>query len=92
MKITFALCALLLACGLTLNAADKADKPKATPEEMFKKLDKNGDGKLDKAEYVGKREGDAKTKAEAAFDKMQKDGFVSKEAFLAGAPKKKADK
>ena len=52
MKITFALCAFLLAGGLTLTAADKADKPKMTPEEAFKKLDTSGDGKLTKAEFM----------------------------------------
>ena len=38
--------------GLTLKAADKADKPRADPEAVFKKLDTNGDGKLTKAEYM----------------------------------------
>ena len=87
MKIAFALCALLIAGGLTLNAADKGDKPKADPEAVFKKKDANGDGKLSKEEFTKGAKDPAK--AEAAFDKLQKDGFVTKEAFLA-APKKKA--
>jgi hypothetical protein len=52
MKITFALCAFLLAGGLALKAADKADKPKADPEAAFKKLDTNSDGKLSKDEFL----------------------------------------
>lgn len=93
MKITFALCALLLAGGLTLMAADKADKPKAKadPEAMFKRLDKNSDSKLSKEEFLGKREGEAKTKGETQFTAKDKDkdGSLTLEEFKAGGKKAK---
>lgn len=92
MKITFALCALLLAGGLTLMAADKADKPKAKfdPEAAFKKMDKNSDSKLSKEEFLGKREGEAKTKGETQFTAKDKDkdGSLTLEEFKAGGGKK----
>jgi Ca2+-binding EF-hand superfamily protein len=94
MKITITLCTLLLCSGLVLKAADEPKKgeakAKASPEEMFKKLDKNGDGKLSKEEFIGKKEGEAKEKAEKAFaakDK-DKDGFLTLEEFKAGGKKK----
>ena len=86
MKIAFALCALLLVGAMTVNAQDKP-KAKADPEAMFKKKDANGDGKLSKEEFTKGAKDPAK--AEAAFDKMAKDGFVSKEDFIANAGKKK---
>ena len=49
MKLTFALCALLLGSALSNYAAEKA---KAAPEETFKKWDANGDGKVTKAEFL----------------------------------------
>ena len=49
MKLPFALCAYLLGSALPITAADKF---KACPEELFKKWDANGDGKLTKAEFV----------------------------------------
>ncbi|MEI6074819.1 MAG: GH92 family glycosyl hydrolase [Verrucomicrobiota bacterium] len=52
MKLTFVICAFLLANALPVNAADQAVKPKAAPEELFKKWDANGDGKLTKAEFM----------------------------------------
>jgi Ca2+-binding EF-hand superfamily protein len=99
MKITFALCALLLVGAFTLNAEDKPKtaeapkaeaKPKADPEAAFKKKDANGDGKISKDEFVGKKDGEAKTKAEASFTAKDtdKDGSLSKEEFTATHAKK----
>ena len=51
MKLTFAVCAFLLAYALPINAADQAVKPKAAPEELFKKWDANGDGKVTLEEF-----------------------------------------
>ena len=98
MKLNLILSALLVSASICFAAdepkkpATGGDKPKMTPEEAFKKMDKNGDGKLSKEEFLGKREGEAKTKGEAAFaakDK-DKDGFLSKEEFMAAPAKKKA--
>src|ERR1035441_10656635 len=52
MKLTFSLCAYLFAITFSINAADQADKPKASKEELFKKWDANGDGNLTKAEFM----------------------------------------
>ena len=52
MKITLTLCALAICGAMSLKAAD--EKPKSNPEqeEMFKRIDANGDGKLTKAEFM----------------------------------------
>lgn len=87
MKITALLFAILLSASMTY-AAD-GDKPKPNPEEMFKKKDSNGDGKVSKEEFT-KGAKDA-AKAEAAFtgkDK-DKDGSLTKEEFTASGGKKK---
>lgn len=80
--------AFVLAAGLC-GSAIAADEKKATPEEQFKKLDANSDGKVSLEEYKGKRTGDKATKAEETFKKRDKnnDGSLSLEEF---APKKKA--
>ena len=55
-----------------------ADEPKkgarGTPEEMFKKWDENGDGKLSMAEYVGKK---TASEDEAEFKKFDKELVIS---------------
>jgi Ca2+-binding EF-hand superfamily protein len=94
--------ALALSLSLT-GAAYAADPPKpeppkpeekkpVDPEEAFKKMDKDKDGKLTLEEFKGKRTGEMATKAEARFKKMDKDsdGKVTLEEFKAGQPKKKA--
>lgn len=69
---------------------DKKDKPK--PEDVFKKMDKDGNGKLSLEEFVGKKTDEKKTKAEEAFKKMDKDsdGSVSLDEFTTKGKKKKA--
>ena len=82
-KICSLVLVMVVACFLAIsvaNAAEKkggGDKPKATPEEMFQKLDKNGDGFLTKDEVP--------EKAWTNVSKKDKDGDgkVSKEEFLA---------
>jgi Ca2+-binding EF-hand superfamily protein len=72
----------------------KPDKPKATPEDVFKKLDKDGDGSLSleefKASPAGKKDA---AKAEDAFKRKDKnnDQKLSLEEFKARAPKKEKD-
>ena len=51
-----------------------AKKKKApNPEAMFKKMDKDDDGKVTEVEYIGKREGEKATKAKEIFAKKDKD-------------------
>ena len=67
-----------------------ADKAKLTPEEMFKRLDQDKDGKLSLIEFKGKREGvkaDAAEKQFIALDKNN-DKFLSLEEFKARGGKK----
>lgn len=68
-------------------------KPKPTPEERFKKLDANGDGKLTLEEYTGKQDAE---KAKEHFKALDKDGdgSLTLEEFSAkpeGKKKKKAE-
>jgi Ca2+-binding EF-hand superfamily protein len=73
-----------------LTAQDKAQQPKRTPEEQFKRMDANNDGKLTVQEFVGKREGEKAEKAKDQFKRLDKnnDGAVTLEEFLAGQKKK----
>ena len=74
----------LIASTMSFSAAFGADKPKASAEDKFKKLDTNGDGKLSMDEFkAGQKDA---TKAEAAFKKMDKDndGFLTLEEYKAG--------
>lgn len=94
MRIAFTLLTAL-ALGITSvgmsAAADKAEKPKPTPEDMFAKMDADKDGKLTEAEFVGKKKDDAAAKAIQAFKKLDKDsdGKVTLEEFKARAKKAK---
>ena len=74
--------------GLAYVPASAEDKPKPSPEEVFKKLDTNADGKLSEDEFVGKKTGEKADKAKEQFKKKDKDGdgFLSLEEFM---PKKK---
>jgi len=53
--------------------ACSAAQPKKDPDEKFKELDANSDGKLSLAEFVGKKKGDNLTKAEEQFKAKDKD-------------------
>ncbi len=91
MKITFALCALLLAGAVTIKAEDKpkaADKPKPDPEAVFKKKDTNSDGKLSKEEYTKDVKDPVKAEANFTARDKDKDGSLSKEEFTAVHEKK----
>ena len=59
-----ALAAVLLLSGSSLAFGE--DKPKPEPEEVFKKLDKDGDGKVSLAEFT--------TYEERTFERMDKNG------------------
>jgi Ca2+-binding EF-hand superfamily protein len=85
----------LLVCGMFMplvvgvNAQEKKGK---SPEEQFKSLDKDSDGKLSKAEFVARiTDPEKKTKAETRFSRIDKnnDGFLSLEEYKEGTMKKK---
>jgi len=96
MKSILTLCALAICGAFTLHAAD-GDKPrkpgegkpgegKRNPEEMFKKLDSNGDGAVSKDEYLAAPFAQKdKAMAEKRFGAQDKDkdGKLSKEEFAA---------
>ena len=67
---------------------EKPDKPKLSLEELFKKLDTNGDGVLSLEEFRGKHDAE---KAAEAFKKLDKDGngSLTLEEFSAREEKKK---
>ena len=71
-----------LAAGLCLPLVAQEKKAKS-PEEQFAALDKNGDKKLSKEEYVGNAEGEKKTKKEDRFGALDanKDGSLSLDEF-----------
>lgn len=85
--------AIVAILALTAPLGMAKDKEKATPEERFKKLDTNGDGKLSLEEFTGKKDAE---KAKEEFTKLDKDsdGFLSLEEFSAkveGGKKKKKE-
>jgi Ca2+-binding EF-hand superfamily protein len=81
--------AFVTAADAAKKPAEGAAKPKADPEAMFKKKDKDGDGALSKDEYTAGSKDAAK--AEASFKAKDKDadGKVTKEEFMAKGGKKK---
>lgn len=83
---TVALAMLFGVVGTTIAA----DKPKASPEERFAKMDKNGDGKLSEDEFIGKKSGEMADKAKMQFKRLDKDGdgFVTLDEFKAAGKKK----
>ena len=91
--VTVAIVALGVAVGSSFAAEKpKGEKPKVSPEEMFKKLDKNNDGFISLDEFVGKPKDEAmKAAKEKQFKAKDKDGDgkLSKEEFLAPPPAKK---
>ena len=101
MKTILTLCAVAICGAFTLHAADGdkpkkpgagGDKPKMSPEEMFKKLDSNSDGVVTKDEFMaGPRAKQDPAKAEERFKALDKkgDGKITLEEFKAGGPGKK---
>jgi Ca2+-binding EF-hand superfamily protein len=91
-KLFCALLAVAVAFGTSgLMAAPEKPKEKKSPEDQFKQMDKNGDGKVSLEEFLGKREGEKKAAAEKQFaaKDADKDGSLSLEEFKAPAKKKK---
>jgi Ca2+-binding EF-hand superfamily protein len=73
-------------CGVPVLAAEE------TPEDVYKKLDANSDGKVSLEEYTAGKEGKKKENAEKQFKKLDanSDGALSLEEFKAGQKKPKA--
>lgn len=61
---------------VSANAQDGAPKPKKNPQEMFKKLDANADGKLSKQEVESVKDGKSKLAQNFAVIDTNKDGFL----------------
>ena len=85
--------ALAVVCLVGLNGAVSAQQQqkKRSPEKAFAKLDTDGNGKLSRNEYVGQKEGEAVSKAEANFKMLDKnsDGSLTLEEFKERAKTKK---
>ena len=86
--------AFAFACfqGSDLLAAQANGKGKGGPkaEANFRKLDKDGDGKVTLDEYIGLKEGEAKAKALKTFQKLDtnRDGHLTLEEYKAASAKK----
>jgi Ca2+-binding EF-hand superfamily protein len=86
------MCVAACVFGLSFSSALAADKPKGEqdPEAVFKRMDKNSDGKITLEEFLGKREGDKAEQGKKAFARLDKDsdGNVTLEEFKARGKKK----
>ena len=94
MKFIISALTAIAICTMVATAAEEkkgGDKPKPNPEEIFKKLDANGDGKLSLEEFkAGPRYKKDASTAEADFKARDKDGdgSISLDEFKAGGHKK----
>lgn len=87
----FAILTTVAACIAFGVASAQAAVPKKDPDETFKKLDKDGDGKLSMAEFVGKKKDDKLAAAEAKFKAQDKDndGFLTLDEYKTKVKKSK---
>ncbi len=73
-----------IAVVVAMQSSLLAQKPKADPEQVFKKLDADKDGKLTFEEFLGKRtDEDGKFKKRFEMADKDKNGTVSLEEFKA---------
>ena len=87
------LLALAMIAGMFMPLMTGAQEKKAkTPEERFAALDKNGDKKLSKEEFLAPLDAEKKDKAGTRFDMADKDkdGVLSLEEYKEIPTKKKA--
>jgi hypothetical protein len=83
--------AVILGCTPETEAKKGGDKPKLSPGEVFKKLDKDNDGFVSLEEFVGKPKNEKdKADREKRFQAKDKngDGKLTKDEFIAPPPKK----
>jgi len=75
--------ALALIAGMFMPMLTAQAQKGKSPEERFAALDKNGDKKLSKEEYLAPLDADKKDKAGTRFDMgdKDKDGFLSLEEY-----------
>lgn len=92
MKLILTLSTLLLSTALSFAAdgdaakkpAEGGDRPRMNPEEIFKKLDANGDGSVTKEEYSASpraKEDPARAEKSFASKDKDKDGKLNLEEF-----------
>ena len=81
----------VLILGTPSAEAAKAGKPKLTPEQVFAKRDKNGDGKLTLQEFIGRRKGAKAAMAAKVFAIKDKngDGVLTLDEFKTRIKKRK---
>jgi Ca2+-binding EF-hand superfamily protein len=86
--LTLAVIAGMLMPLLGTTAQEKKGK---SPEEQFKALDSNNDGKLSKEEFLAKVDAEKKDKRGQIFDRWDKDSdkMLSVEEYKAGAEMQK---
>jgi Ca2+-binding EF-hand superfamily protein len=92
MKQIASIVAILTLSASMVIAKEAKEKKQATPEEAFKKLDSNGDGKVSEAEFLASP--GAQKDAEKAKEKFKsldadKDGSLTLEELSAAPAKKK---
>jgi len=81
-------CSLFLPLMPGVTAQEKKGK---TPEEQFKALDANNDGKLSKEEFLSRTADEKKDKKASTFDRWDKnnDKFLSLEEYKEGVAMQK---
>ena len=77
--------------GVFATPVAAQDEKKGDPEARFKRLDKDGDGKLTLEEFKGNRTGEKAEQAEKQFKRIDKDGDskLTLDEYKAGQRKKK---
>ncbi len=83
--------AVVISSGSVWAQEQKPPKPKLTQDEVFKKLDKDGDGAVSKDEFMAPsvKKPELKEKLDARFAKLDKngDGKLTLEEFKAKSAK-----